>query len=532
MTNNYKINGSLSPTNSFILSPELMKFLVTMEQFARQRRHELLVARQKRQQEFDQGHFPDFLNETIEIRQSNWTLNNTPADLKDRRVEITGPVERKMIINALNSEAKVFMADFEDSNAPTWANCIEGQVNLYDAVRKTITYTDPKSNKHYQLNEHSAVLMVRPRGWHLDEPHVLIDEQPMSAALFDALTYLFHNTEYLRSQGTGPYFYLPKMESHLEARLWNDVFIKAQELLNLPRGSIKVTVLIETITAAFEMDEIIYELRDHIVGLNCGRWDYIFSFIKKFRNHKEFLLPDRQQVSMTCHFLSAYVTLLIKTCHRRGIHAMGGMAAQIPIKGNEAANREAMDRVYADKKREALAGHDGTWVAHPGLIPIALEAFDEIMPQANQLNKTPDERHITAKDLLSVPNGDISEAGVRNNITVALLYLEAWLSGNGCVPIRNLMEDAATAEICRAQLWQWLKFSAALSNGHKLTAPLLHQWIEEEYDSLLQNYRDKQSDSESLTRAKDLMEQMIFNESFDEFLTNLAYPYLILVKGS
>lgn len=527
MINNYKVKGSLSPANSFILTPDLMSFLATIELFSRERRQELLNARQKRQDEFDQGRYPNFLPETLEIRQGNWTVNNTPADLQDRRVEITGPVDRKMIINALNSGAKVFMADFEDSNSPTWHNCIDGQVNLYDAVRKTISYTDPKSNKQYKLNEKTAVLIVRPRGWHLDETNILIDDQPISASLFDALTYLFHNAEYLLAHGTGPYFYLPKIESHLEARLWNDIFIKAQELLNLPRGSIKVTVLIETITAAFEMDEIIYELRDHIVGLNCGRWDYIFSFIKKFRNHAECLLPDRQQVTMTSHFLSSYVNLLIKTCHRRGIHAMGGMAAQIPIKDNESANREAMERVFADKRREALAGHDGTWVAHPGLIPIALKAFDEIMPQANQLTKIPEQDNVNADDLLKVPTGEITELGVRNNITVALLYLEAWLSGNGCVPIRNLMEDAATAEICRAQLWQWLKFSASLNNGHKLTAPLLHQWIEEEYDSILLSFSNKQSDSESLTTAKSLMEQMIFNKSFDDFLTNRAYPYLI-----
>jgi len=527
MNNNYyKISGRLSHTNNFILPPDLMEFLVTMERFVRDRRQELLSARQKRQLEFDKGVYPNFLEETAFIRQDNWRVHNTPADLQDRRVEITGPVERKMIINALNSGAKVFMADFEDSNSPTWNNCIDGQVNLYDAVRKEITYTDPQSNKHYKLNEKTAVLIVRPRGWHLDEPHVLIDEKPMSASLFDALTYLYHNAKALLGQGTGPYFYLPKMESHLEARLWNDVLLKAQELLGLPRGCVKVTVLIETITAGFEMDEIIYELRDHIVGLNCGRWDYIFSYIKKFRNHKEFLLPDRQQVTMTSHFLSSYVNLLIKTCHRRGIHAMGGMAAQIPIKGDEHANQEAMDRVYADKRREALAGHDGTWVAHPGLIPVALKAFDELMPVANQLSKIP-EVSITAQDLLMVPLGTITETGVRNNITVGLLYVEAWLTGNGCVPIRNLMEDAATAEICRAQLWQWLKFSASLDNGVALTVPMLHQWFDEEYQMVMQSRGTDEVSSEALTNAKKLMEEMIFKETFDDFLTTKAYSHLI-----
>lgn len=527
MNNNYyKISGRLSHTNNFILPPDLMSFLVTMERFSRDRRQELLLARQRRQQEFDNGVYPDFLKATASIRQDNWRVNNTPPDLQDRRVEITGPVDRKMIINALNSGAKVFMADFEDSNSPTWDNCIDGQVNLYDAVRKEITYTDPQSKKHYKLNEKTAVLIVRPRGWHLDEPHVLIDEKPMSASLFDALTYLFHNGKTLLEQGTGPYFYLPKMESHLEARLWNDVFLKAQELLGLPRGCVKVTVLIETITAGFEMDEIIYELRDHIVGLNCGRWDYIFSYIKKFRNHKEFLLPDRQQVTMTSHFLSSYVNLLIKTCHRRGVHAMGGMAAQIPIKGDEHANQEAMERVYADKRREALAGHDGTWVAHPGLIPVALKAFDELMPTANQLSKIP-EVSIIAQDLLMVPPGTITETGVRNNITVGLLYVEAWLTGNGCVPIRNLMEDAATAEICRAQLWQWLKFSASLDNGVALTVPMLHQWFDEEYNMVMQSRGTNEASSKALTNAKVLMEEMIFKETFDDFLTTKAYSHLI-----
>ncbi|MFT4057926.1 MAG: malate synthase A [Legionella sp.] len=526
----YQINGRLSPQNSFILSLECMDFLVTMERFSRTRRQELLLARQQRQQDFDVGIFPQFLNETQHIREDHWTLNNTPADLQDRRVEITGPVDRKMIINALNSGAKVFMADFEDSNSPTWSNCIDGQVNLYDAVRKQITYTDSKTNKHYKLNKQTAVLMVRPRGWHMEDPHVLIDGQPISASIFDAMTYLFHNAKELLAQGTGPYFYLPKLESHLEARLWNDVFLKAQEYLKLPPGRLKVTVLIETITATFEMNEIIYELRDHIVGLNCGRWDYIFSFIKKFCNHKEFLLPDRQQITMSTDFLKAYVTLLIRTCHRRGIHAMGGMAAQIPIKGNEAANQDALEKVFADKQREALAGHDGTWVAHPALIPVALKAFNEVMPEANQLKKIPEDCQITIHELLAVPNGEITESGVRNNITVALLYLRSWLSGNGCVPIRNLMEDAATAEICRAQLWQWVKFSAPLSNGIQLNASLLQQWIKEEYDSLLIEEQNKLSDSQSLIAAKKIMEQMIFNPSFADFLTTLAYPYLILEK--
>ena len=524
---NYQINGDLTSANKDLLSDDAMLFLATIERATRAGRKALLQARQQRQKQFDNGVFPTFLKETQAIRDNNWTVDNTPADLADRRVEITGPVNRKMIINALNSGASVFMADFEDSNSPTWSNCIDGQINLCDAVRKTISFTDPQSNKHYELIKNPAVLIVRPRGWHLDEAHVLIDGEPVSASLFDALIYLFHNAKALLDQGTGPYFYLPKMESHLEARLWNDVFIQAQELLGLPRGTIKVTVLIETITAAFEMDEIIYELRDHIVGLNCGRWDYIFSFIKKFHNHADYLLPDRQQVTMTSHFLQSYVTLLIHTCHKRHIHAMGGMAAQIPIKGDEKANQDAMERVFADKKREALAGHDGTWVAHPGLIPIALEAFDKIMPEANQLSKIPDVSGITAQDLLRVPAGEITEQGIRTNISVSMLYLESWLMGNGCVPIRNLMEDAATAEICRAQLWQWLKFSAVLSNGTIVTATMLKQLIHEEYETL-HRINDKENRStDVLATARELLEQLVFNSHFNDFLTTIAYPYLL-----
>lgn len=523
----YQVNGTITSSNKHILSHDALLFLATMERFARDRRKALLQARQQRQKQFDAGVFPNFLTETRHIREDNWTVDNTPPDLNDRRVEITGPVNRKMIINALNSKARVFMADFEDSNSPTWNNCIEGQVNLFDAVRKTISWTDPQTDKHYQLTENPAVLIVRPRGWHLDETHVLVDGEPVSASLFDALIYLFHNAENLLKKGTGPYFYLPKLESYLEARLWNDVFIKAQELLNLPRGSIKVTVLIETITAAFEMDEIIFELRDHITGLNCGRWDYIFSFIKKFHNHSEYLLPDRQQVSMTCHFLKSYVTLLIATCHKRNIHAMGGMAAQIPIKGNEPANQEAMERVFADKQREALAGHDGTWVAHPGLIPIALEAFDALMPDDNQLSKIPDASNITGQDLLSIPDGEITEQGIRTNISVSLLYLESWLMGNGCVPINNLMEDAATAEICRAQLWQWLQFSAPISDGSKVTKALIKQLFQEEYDVLFRINREENRPADNLETAKKLLEDLVFNPEFSDFLTTAAYPCLI-----
>ncbi len=516
-----QIKAPVPAEDAFILSDNAMNFLATIERKTRDRRHELLEARGKRQARFNHGERPDFLEETAVIRNGDWKIDNTPPDLKNRTVEITGPVDRKMIINALNSGANVFMADFEDSNSPTWLNCIQGQKNLYDAVRKTITWQDPDSGKSYHLHDKTAVLMVRPRGWHLDEAHVLIDDMPVSASLFDALLYLFHNANQLIAEGTGPYFYLPKLESHLEARLWADVFSEAESLLGLPSGTIKVTVLIETITAAFEMHEIIHELRDYIVGLNCGRWDYIFSFIKKFHADPDCVLPDRQLVTMTCGFMQAYVTLLIKTCHQRGIHAMGGMAAQIPVKHDPIANQAAMDKVYADKEREARAGHDGTWVAHPGLIPVARSAFDKIMPGPNQLEHIPQHVDVSAANLLAVPEGPVTEAGVRTNINVALLYLESWLTGNGCVPIHHLMEDAATAEICRTQLWQWLQFAVQLESGVTLTRERLQTWIDEEYAMLADKH------TPALADAKALFTQMIFNSEFDEFLTLPAYPRLI-----
>lgn len=530
-TESYQITAALASDNP-VLNDQIMQFVTNIDRSVRASRKELLENRVKRQAEFDKGNFPDFLKETSDIREGSWVIPPAPQDLQDRRVEITGPVNRKMIINALNSGAKVFMADFEDSNSPTWANCLEGQKNLYDAVRKTIHYFDPQSGKQYLLNPNPAVLMVRPRGLHLVESHVLVDGEPISASVFDLVVYLYLNAKELIDQKTGPYFYLPKIESHLEARWWNDVLTMAEDQLNLPRGTIKVTVLIETITAVFEMDEIIYELRDHIVGLNCGRWDYIFSFIKKFHNHQDFILPDRQQLVMTSHFLKSYVTLLIHTCHKRGIHAMGGMAAQIPIKGDEKANQDAMNLVFTDKEREVKAGHDGTWVAHPGLIPVALEAFNKIMPQANQLSKMVDASAITAKDLISVPQGEITEKGVRTNISVALLYLESWLTGNGCVPIHNLMEDAATAEISRAQLWQWLKFSASLSNGTRLSPELMRKLFNEEYELLLKNNQKENKRLESLTKAKELLEQLVFSPQFNDFLTTSAYPYLMTERTS
>src|SRR5882762_1703256 len=461
-----EVHAPLEPGFAEILTAEARRFLTTLARAFEPRRQELLTRRAERQRRLDAGELPDFLPETRSIREANWTAAPIPADLTDRRVEITGPVDRKMIINALNSGARVFMADFEDSHAPTWRGTITGQINLLDAVRGTISYASPEG-KTYQLNDppRRATLMVRPRGWHLVEKHILVDGDPVSASLFDFGLFFFHNAAELITRGTGPYFYLPKLESHLEPRLWTDVFNFAQDALGVPRGTIRATVLIETILAAFEMDEILYELREHSAGLNCGRWDYIFSFIKKFRNRSSAVLPDRAQVTMDRAFLKAYVDLLIHTCHRRSVHAMGGMAAQIPIKNDPVANDAALARVRADKLREVRAGHDGTWVAHPGLVPIAQAVFDQQMPGPNQLDVTRDDVRVTPAELLEIPTGTITTEGLRTNIDVGVRYLAAWLGGNGCVPINNLMEDAATAEICRTQIWQWLRHGARMADG-------------------------------------------------------------------
>jgi len=499
-----------------ILTPEASAFLTKLAREFEARRQQLLARRRVRQQQIDTGQFPDFLPETAHIRQAEWTVAPIPHDLLDRRVEITGPVDRKMIINALNSGADVFMADFEDSNSPTWQNNLEGQFNLRDAVEGTISYVSPEG-KRYNLNSKVATLLVRPRGWHLVERHFEVDGAPISASLFDFGLYLFHNAQSLIRKGTGPYFYLPKLESHLEARLWNDVFCYAQDELGIPRGTIRATVLIETILAAFEMDEILYELRQHSSGLNCGRWDYIFSFIKKFRNHPAFVLPDRSTVTMEKHFLKSYVDLLIRTCHRRGIHAMGGMAAQIPIKNDPAANEKALDKVRQDKLREVQAGHDGTWVAHPGLVPVAKEIFDAHMKQANQIGCRREDVHVTAKDLLAVPVGEITEEGVRWNIDVGLQYLESWLRGSGCVPIYNLMEDAATAEICRAQVWQWVRHRATLSNGRPVTQEMVREAIAEQKNKLK---------GSRMAEAAEIYEHMMTSPDFAEFLTLVAYDYI------
>src|SRR3984885_14617559 len=467
-----------------VLTAKALELLASLHRRFNARRLELLELRQRRQADIDRGMLPDFLPETAQIRAADWRIAPVPADLADRRVEITGPVDRKMIVNALNAPVRTFMADFEDSCSPTWDNLIHGQINLADAVRRRITHTDPNSGKTYRLNDRTATLIVRPRGWHLPEKHVQVDGEVVSGALFDFALYLANNHEALARNGTGPYFYLPKLESHLEARLWNDVFIAAQEQLGIARGTIKATVLIETILAAFEMDEILFELREHSAGLNCGRWDYIFSFIKKFRNQPAAVLPDRGAVTMETPFLKAYVDLLIHTCHRRGAHAIGGMAAQLPRRGDPAANEAAMAKVHADKLREARAGHDGTWIAHPALAPIATEVFDALMPGPNQLHVKRDEVRVGAADLLRVPEGAITDAGLRHNIRVGVQYIEAWLGGNGCVALYHLMEDAATAEICRAQLWQWLRHGARTSDGQPVSGERLDRPLSAELDRI------------------------------------------------
>ena len=521
------ITGTISPEFEEILTPEALAFVLTLEQAFGERRRELLQRRSQRQAEIDAGVFPDFLPETASIRNSEWTVARIPTDLQERRVEITGPVDRKMIINALNSGANVFMADFEDSHSPTWPATIEGQINLRDAVRREITYTDPASGKFYELNEKTAVLMVRPRGWHLEEKHVLRNGRAISASLFDFGLYFYHNAHALLERGTGPYFYLPKLESHLEARLWNDVFNMAQDELGIPRGTIRATVLIENIMVTFEMDEILWELKEHSAGLNCGRWDYIFSIIRKFRNYPTFVMPDRAQVTMTSHMMRSYSLLTIKTCHRRGIHAMGGMAAQIPIKSDLAANEKALAKVRADKEREAKDGHDGTWVAHPGLVGIAKEEFDKYMPTPNQIFRSREDVQVTTADLLTVPEGPITEEGLRTNLDVGILYMAAWLDGNGCVPIYNLMEDAATAEISRSQLWQWVNNdNAVLTDGRPVDKALYREVAPE----VLANIKARVG-AEAVAQGKEqlaaeLFEKLITDDHFTDFLTLTAYEYL------
>jgi len=505
-----------------ILSPPAVRFVNELSRRFAPRVREILAQRAQRQAKLDAGQRPDFLAETRSIRESDWRVGSIPKDLLDRRVEITGPAERKMIINALNSGASVFMADFEDSLSPSWSNLITGQVNLRDAVRRTITFDSPEG-KHYRLNDATAVLLVRPRGWHLEEKHWLVDGAAIPGALMDFGLYLFHNHAELKARHTGPYYYLPKLESHREARLWADVIAHAENELGLARATVKVTVLIETLPAAFEMHEILHELKDWIVGLNCGRWDYIFSYIKQFHRDPRFCLPDRQQVTMAKGFLRAYSQLLIQTCHRRGAFAMGGMAAQIPIKDNPAANEAALAQVRADKEREAGDGHDGTWVAHPALVPLAKGIFDRLMPGANNLSRMRDDVKVSAADLLAVPAGETTEAGVRNDLSVSVQYLAAWLGGNGCVPINHLMEDAATAEIARAQLWQWVHHERVLADGRRVSLALVRELMTEELARIRAAVGRQEFDNGHYARAAELVDQLVSDREFAPFLTLLAY---------
>ncbi|WP_017726337.1 malate synthase A [Halalkalibacterium ligniniphilum] len=510
-----------------ILSEGALEFVRDLSREFCDRREKLLKHREERQKDIDKGNLPSFLPETEHIRKGRWKVARIPDDLKDRRVEITGPVDRKMMINALNSGAKVFMADFEDAHSPSWTNTIQGQINLRDAINRTIEYTNPANGKHYKLNEEVATLVVRVRGLHLEEKHVLVDGTPISGGLFDFGLYFYHNAKKLLANGSGPYFYLPKIESYLEARLWNDIFRKAQETIGIPEGSIRATVLIETILAAFEMDEILYELRKHAAGLNCGRWDYIFSYLKRLRNVPDVILPDRAAVTMTTPFMRAYSLLTIKTCHRRNVHAIGGMAAQIPIRGDHEANEQAFAKVRADKEREVCDGHDGTWVAHPDLVPVALEIFNQLMPEPNQIDKQLDEVEIKAEQLLEVPEGTITEEGLRTNVRVGIQYLEAWLRGYGAVPIYHLMEDAATAEISRAQIWQWIRHEkGVLNDGRKVTFELYESIRDEELQKIQQFIGEERYLASKFDLAARLFTDLTRKDEFEEFLTILGYRHL------
>ncbi|MEO6596354.1 MAG: malate synthase A [Planctomycetota bacterium] len=522
-----KLLAPVPPALQGVLTPAALTFLAELHRRFETQRQTLLRRRKEVQKQLALGVLPDFLPETASVRSGDWRIAEVPSQLRDRRIEITGPVDRKMVINALNSGANVFMADFEDSCAPTWRNLLDGQQNLHDAVRETIRFTDDRTGKQYALGERTAVLFVRPRGWHLDEKHVLVDGVPCSGSLFDFGLFFFHNAKALLERGTAPFFYLPKLESHLEARLWNDVFCFAQDQLAMPRGTIKATVLIETILAAFEMDEILFELRQHSAGLNCGRWDYIFSFIKKFAHDPARVLPDRSTVTMEQHFLRSYSHLLIETCHRRGAHAMGGMAAQIPIKGDDEANQRAMAKVRADKAREARDGHDGTWVAHPGLVAVARAEFDAVLgEQPNQLHVRKPDLAVAQRDLLQVPTGAITEAGLRQNLAVGVRYTEAWLSGNGCVPLFHLMEDAATAEISRTQVWQWQRHKARLADGRVVDTALVKETLADELNKMRTELGAERFAAGRFTDAAKLFESLILADQLSEWLTVPAYAQL------
>ena len=519
--------GKVNSEYAQILTAEALALVAKLHHACEPLRQELLSKRVQRQQEFDAGKLPDFLSATRAIRAAAWSVAEQPADLLDRRVEITGPVDRKMVINALNSGASVYMADFEDANCPSWDNNIQGQINLRDAIRRTISFTN-EAGKVYRLNDKVATLLVRPRGWHLIEKHVLVDDQPVSGALFDFAVFMFHNAKELLTRGSGPYFYLPKIESHLEARLWNDIFLTTQRELGIPQGSIRATVLIETMPAAFEMEEILYELRDHSGGLNAGRWDYIFSCIKKFRSNLNFCLADRSLITMTAPFMRAYALELLRVCHKRNAPALGGMAALIPIKNDPVANEAALAKVRAEKDRDASDGYDGGWVAHPGLVPIAKVAWDAVMPTPNQIHKKRDDVQVTASDLLDFrPEGPITETGLRMNINVGIQYIGSWLGGNGCVPIFNLMEDAATAEISRSQVWQWIRSpKGVLVDGRKVTKELVREMVPQELDKIRAQHGDEVFNAIPYAKAAKMFEEMSTSEEFVEFLTLAAYQQI------
>lgn len=520
-----KVLGNQVENSNDILTNEALRFLQELHDQFENRRQQLLLSRKERMNVLQNGGRLSFLEETKHIRESAWTIAPLPSDLQDRRVEITGPVDRKMIINALNSDAFVFMADFEDATSPTWENIISGQVNLRDAVNRTISLES--KGKTYSLKEKPAVLIVRPRGWHLDEKHITVNGVSMSGSLVDFGLYFFHNAKQSIANGSGPYFYLPKMESYLEARLWNDVFVFAQHKLNIPQGTIKATVLIETIAASFEMEEILYELKEHSAGFNCGRWDYIFSFIKMMRYDKTMILPDRSVVTMEVPFMRAYSQKVIQTCHKRNAPAIGGMAAQIPIKDDIERNEIAFEKVKRDKEREARDGHDGTWVAHPGLVPVALEQFNRYMPTPNQIHRKREDVNVTEADLIELPSGGITEQGLRTNITVAIQYIEAWLSGRGAVPLYNLMEDAATAEISRAQIWQWIRHEkGVLEDGTNITLEYVDLLKHEEMMKLELELGKEQFEQKQFQKAIELFDDLISNDEFADFLTLKGYDYL------
>ena len=520
------IRGAWGDRYDEVLNDETLAFLADLHRRFDTRRKELLKKREERQIAFDAGALPDFLPETQHVRDGDWKVSPIPADLLDRRVEITGPVDRKMIINALNSGAKVFMADFEDASSPTWANMVEGQINLKDRWDNKIDFTDPNNGKDYKLSDNPAVLIIRPRGWHLPEDHIWVDGEPMSGGLVDFGLYFLLNAKKALAQGSGPYFYLPKMESHLEARLWNDVFTHAEDMVQLPRHTVKATVLIETLPGAFEMDEIIYELKDHMAGLNCGRWDYIFSFIKTLRKNRDYIVPDRSQVVMGKAFLDAYSELLIKTCHRRGAFAMGGMAAQIPDRRNPEVNEAAFAKVKLDKEREARNGHDGTWVAHPDLVPVAMAVFNEYMPEPNQLGKLREDVNVSQADMLKVHEGTRTVQGMRDNIRVGVQYIEAWLRGRGAVPLYNLMEDAATAEISRSQIWQQLHFGAEYDDGTVATKELFETCLGEEMEKVRQEIGADNYAAGRFDEAIELFRTLSTADDLTAFLTLPAYKLI------